>query len=263
MPKKKVKMNNSIKQDDQIEEYDHDPSKWKAYLEKYPRNHREHHRELALTQDMKDRESSGRILYHLSLTYKPYQDNVYDERQVNNFFNTFYLKHFLPHVFESTKYFRPNKRPFQPVCYAFIDEHAHKPKINWKRHAYGELEPRGQFAERLHHHAILAVHPDTNARVVPLIGENTLATGMYSPIVMTSYLRICEPMCLLYASKKLHKYPDFLMFSGEPRIQSSDEPYEQKRRALAELNLNGHINYATARSAINAINKNHQGEQRC
>lgn len=256
-------MNKLNKQDKHIEEYDSDLSKWEDYLQKYPRICREPSRALALTRDMEARESSGRILYHLSLTYKPFEDNIYDERQVNNFFTSFYLKYFLPHLFESNNYDRRNRRPFQPVCYAFIDEHSHKPKIDWKLHAYGELTAHGQFAERLHHHAILAIHPDTNARVAPLIGENTLATGMFSQKIMTSYLRPCEPMCLLYASKMLHKYPDYLMFSGEPRIQSLDDPYEQKRRALAQLNQYGHINYATARAAINMINNNHKGEHRC
>jgi hypothetical protein len=212
---------------------------------------------IALVDHLYKKQLEGNSLYHLVLTYKQFSDRDYSESDCNKFFKTFYLQKLLPYLLGTRNFTNDNKRHLQPDCYAFIDEHAHKPKIIWKRKAYGELEPRGRFAERLHHHAILAIHPDTKAAMDQMVGENTFANGGFSHKVMTSHLRECEPMCLLYASKCMDKYPDFMTFTGNNPVanKAQDNYYEQKRRAAAELSANGLINYRNATSVIDAISK--------
>lgn len=212
---------------------------------------------IALVDHLYKKELEGRTLYHLVLTYKPYGDRDYSESDCNKFFKTFYLQKFLPYLLGSRNFNRDNKRHLQPECYAFIDEHAHKPKIIWKPKPYGELEPRGEFADRLHHHGILAIHPDTKESMDKMLGENTFSNNGFSQKIMTSYLRKCDPMCLLYASKCMDKYPDYMSFSGIKSVKNKarDDYYEQKRRAAAELSAIGLINHRNATAAIHAISK--------
>ena len=124
---------------------------------------------------------SNRHLFHLTLTYKPFEDYSYSPKNTNDFFIHFYTKHFLPFLL-NTK--------------------------NFQRSKYREM----RFSARLHHHAILAIHADTLDRMQSLIGENTLASNKFSYKVMSSDVRECDAMCLLYASKMYAKYPDFLCF---------------------------------------------------
>ena len=45
-----------------------------------------------------------RTLFHLVLTYKPFQDRTYSEQSVNKFFTKFYLRYFLPYLFGHKNY---------------------------------------------------------------------------------------------------------------------------------------------------------------
>ena len=142
-----------------------------------------------------------RTLFHLVLTYKPFQDRTYTEQSVNRFFTKFYLRYFLPYLLGTKNYHRNSSRSLQPICLAFVDEHESLPIISSSH----------EYAARLHHHAILAVHHENVDRVRTLVGTNTLSNN-FSHKIMTSYLRECSADTLLYASKMLHRYPDFLSF---------------------------------------------------
>ena len=100
---------------------------------------------------------------------------------------------------------RRKYRELQPICLAFLDEHE-------SRVSSQTYLQTSRFSERLHHHAILAIHADTYDKMQSLIGENTLASNKFSTKVMSSHVRECDAMCLLYASKMYAKYPDFLSF---------------------------------------------------
>lgn len=143
-----------------------------------------------------------RTMFHLVLTYKPYQDIVYGELDVNKFFTKFYLRYFLPSLMKTRNYHHQSKRAIQPICLAFVDEHEHERVYDFNM--------RSEYSARLHHHAILAVHHEHLDRINDLVGTNTLVN--YSHKVMTSYLRECESNTLFYASKMLKQYPDFLSF---------------------------------------------------
>ena len=151
-----------------------------------------------------DLEESGRTLYFLTLTYKPYSDRVYTPLVVNQFFTTFYVQHFLPFIFQTKNFDRPNRKRIQPITYAFLDDHAPK----------GFRDPLNPslttLVTGLHHHAILAVHPDTFSAVDSLKGENTLVG--FSPKIMTSDLKPCDAKTVSYASKMMWKYSLELMF---------------------------------------------------
>ena len=148
---------------------------------------------------------SNRHLFHLTLTYKPFADYSYSPKYTNDYFIHFYTKHFLPFLLNTKNVQRSKYRELQPICLAFLDEHE-------SRVSSQTYLQTSRFSERLHHHAILAIHADTYDKMQSLIGENTLASNKFSNKVMSSHVRECDAMCLLYASKMYAKYPDFLSF---------------------------------------------------
>jgi len=148
---------------------------------------------------------SNRHLFHLTLTYKPFADYSYSPKNTNDYFIHFYTKHFLPFLLNTKNIQRSKYRELQPICLAFLDEHE-------SRVSSQTYLQTSRFSERLHHHAILAIHADTLDKMQSLIGENTLASNKFSTKVMSSHVRECDAMCLLYASKMYAKYPDFLSF---------------------------------------------------
>ena len=137
---------------------------------------------------------SNRHLFHLTLTYKPYADYSYSPKNTNDFFIHFYTKHFLPFLLNTKNFQRSKYREMQPICLAFLDEH--ESQVSTQKYLN-----TSRFSARLHHHAILAIHADTYDKMQTLIGENTLASNKFSTKVMSSHVRECDAMCLLYASK--------------------------------------------------------------
>mgnify|MGYP001454072066 CR=1 FL=1 len=189
---------------------------WQNYIAKDvdPVNYTKHQKNIyALAMKMYEMEQGGRSLFHLTVTYKPYGDRVYSERDVNTFFINFYTKKLLPYVMGTKNYHTNVKKAIQPICYCFIDEHENTPtKKLVPNFATLSLEYQYNFAERLHHHAILAVSPETLPIMQSLVGINSFANTNFSPIFMTSDLKQCDAGRILYASKMLYKYPDFLSF---------------------------------------------------
>jgi hypothetical protein len=139
------------------------------------------------------------------LTYKPFADYSYSPKNTNDFFIHFYTKYFLPFLLNTKNVQRSKYRELQPICLAFLDEH--ESRVSSQTYLQSN-----RFSARLHHHAILAIHADTLDKMQSLIGENTLASNKFSTKVMSSHVRECDAMCLLYASKMYAKYPDFLSF---------------------------------------------------
>ena len=189
---------------------------WQNYIAKDvdPVNYTKHQKNIyALAMKMYEMEQGGRSLFHLTVTYKPYGDRVYSERDVNTFFINFYTKKLLPYVMGTKNYHTNVKKAIQPICYCFIDEHENTPtKKLVPNYATLTLEYEYNFAERLHHHAILAVSPETLQTVQKLVGVNTFVNDNFSKKIMSSDLKQCDAGRILYASKMLYKYPDFLSF---------------------------------------------------
>ena len=164
---------------------------------------------ISFAQYMHEQHLSGRQLFHMTLTYKPFNSIKYDSNVVNKFFINFYVKSFLPFLLQTRNIHTIHKKSIQPICFSFLDEHEMKPS----RTVTGTVYPL-----RLHHHAIVAVHPDTMQRFTPLVGTNTLQNMARTNIsrfnykLMTTDIRVCEAQRLLYASKKYNEYPDFLQF---------------------------------------------------
>jgi len=161
---------------------------------------------------MLEEQYQDRSLFHLVLTYKPYQDVTYDEKLVNKYFTTFYLRHFLPYLMNSRNYHRASYRSIQPICLAFVDDHEHSPITNdYFEHDHMTLGVRGEYSESLHHHAIVAIRHEHLDRMNGLIGTNTLV-GTFSYKVMTSFIRPCDANTLKYASKRMMRFQDYLVF---------------------------------------------------
>jgi hypothetical protein len=179
---------------------------WKRYLGIIPEHSpsQDQSLRLALVKLFHQYALEGRRLFHLTVTYKEYRDTPYDQRICNQFFINFYLKSFLPSLLSTRDFHLPSKRALQPICYAFIDEHESKPKIR---------KSKVEFPIRLHHHALLAVPAQTCERLTTMIGTNVIPLRpKFASKVMTTHMRKCEPMTMLYASKRLRQYPDFLAF---------------------------------------------------
>ena len=186
---------------------------WSDYLHSRYHNTSTFASRIALAEYFYSQEQSGRILYHMTTTYKPFEDRTYNERDVNKFFVNFYVKKFLRYVLDTSYINKNSNRQIQPICFCFVDDH--EPKVVGE--SFGEIANnilstsiRYRFAERLHHHAVLAVHTSTVDRIDKLIGENTLTH--FSRKMMTSDLKRCDAGRVLYSSKMMHKYQDYLTF---------------------------------------------------
>ncbi len=149
-----------------------------------------------------------RTLFHLTVTYTPYQDRDYRPSDVNKFFTNYYVKSFLPLVVNTRNIHTNAKKKIQPVTFAFLDEGSHQSRTVTKSSGNTYQE----FADRLHHHAILAVHPETLDRINQFIGLNTFPKTKFSNKVMSTDLKECDAATVLYASKMLDKHPEPLMF---------------------------------------------------
>ena len=185
---------------------------WKEYLTQTDTLSTTDQYRLSLTEMMYQYQLQDRTLYHLTVTYKPYVDRDYVESDVANFFKWFYLRDLLPILMSTSNFHRPKYRHIQPITLVFTDEHESKSVDVSKYDPDSNQFKIKEFAARLHHHVILAVHSDHVEQMNELIGTNTLARFKLSYQVMTTHIRSCDAMCLLYASKLLRKYPDFLSF---------------------------------------------------
>jgi len=178
---------------------------WRQYLGVKPDQIQlsKHHRQrLGLTDMFHELSLSNFILFHLTVTYKTYKNTPYTAKNTNDFFINFYLKCFLPELLSTRNIHK--RRELQPICYSFLDEHENSPTVSRFQVAY---------SDRLHHHAILAVHAITVSQINPMVGENRIPLrNKWASKVMTTHLRECEPMTTLYATKQLEKYQEFLSF---------------------------------------------------
>ena len=182
-------------------------TRWRRYLGIKP-NQKElssnHKSRLEFTRFFQSHLMNGLKLFHLSVTYKTYEDKTIFPALTDTFFINFYLKAFLPCLMRTHKYHLSKNRLNQPICYAFLDEHESKPDLD---------HPEIKFSERLHHHAIVAVNTIYLEHMRGLCGENTIpCESRFTKKVMTTHIRECEAMTTLYASKCFAKYPDFLSF---------------------------------------------------
>jgi AAA15 family ATPase/GTPase len=169
--------------------------------------------QIALAEYMFEQEQNNRTLFHMTITYKPFADRYYNEKDVNVFFKNFYIKRFLPYLMNTRNYATIAMKRIQPITFSFVDEHEQKPiEIDYFDSNLNNIRAVPVAPLRLHHHAILAVHPATVKRMNSLIGLNTFANSDFSPKIMTSDLKQCEPLRLMYASKLLQTYPEFMSF---------------------------------------------------
>ena len=138
----------------------------------------------------------NRSIFHLTTTYKPYQDRIYTQKDIDLFFTNFYVKYLLPKVLNTKNIHTVTKKSIQPITFTFTDEHL-----------------QSFNSDRLHHHSILCVHPSTLDFFQSLTEENPFPTNLeHTKKICTSHIRQCEPMRLLYSSKMLNRYPEFLSF---------------------------------------------------
>jgi len=138
----------------------------------------------------------NRSIFHLTSTYKPYQDRIYSKSDIDRFFINFYVKYLLPKVLGTKNIHTVIKKSIQPITFTFTDEHL-----------------QSFHGDRLHHHSILCVHPSTLDFFNSLPEENPIPSNSPNTHkICTSQIRQCEPMTLLYSSKMLKQYPDFLSF---------------------------------------------------
>lgn len=142
----------------------------------------------------------SRTLYHLTVTYCPYKDRDYRESDVNKFFINFYTRYYLTKILKINNFHRTSKKLIQPITFAFIDEHN-----------------QDVYSDRLHHHAIIALHQDhtdliDNLDEIFINKASSDKNQNYIQKIQSAAIRKCESTCVLYASKKYSKYPDFLSF---------------------------------------------------
>jgi hypothetical protein len=174
---------------------DSERQRWYSYLD-HSSTHSDRIR-MSLTEYVHNLvHDQNRSIFHLTITYKPYLERIYNQKDIDQFFTNFYLKYLLPSLFVTKNFHRPSKRSIQPIALVFADKHL-----------------QSFHADQLHHHAILCVHPDTVDFFKKLSNENPIPNNlMHTKKICTSHIRECEPMTLLYASKMLNRFPDYLSF---------------------------------------------------
>jgi len=163
-------------------------------------------------------------LYSLTVTYKPYSSREYKEKDVNEFYKNFYLKSLLPYLMKTRNCTRPNKRHLQPISFVFLDEHEMEPKKRTIRDLSSDGQDcfEYQFPIRLHHHVVIAVPQQIIERMNSLIGENTIVKKNFSKKIMTSCIDTADLDWIPYASKRIDKYPDYMIFGK--RHESINQP---------------------------------------
>ena len=173
---------------------DSEQLKWRSYL--FSPTHSDRIR-LSLTEYTHNLvQDQNRSIFHLTTTYKPYQDRIYSQRDIDQFFTNFYVKYLLPKVLGTNNIHTVIKKSIQPITFTFTDEHL-----------------QSFHGDRLHHHSILCVHPLTLDFFQSLPEENPFPSNLeHTKKICTSHIRPCEPMTLLYSSKMLDRYPDYLTF---------------------------------------------------
>lgn len=166
---------------------------------------------LSLVNKMIELEQDNRTLFHLTVTYKQYQNRTYTESDINTFFDNFYCRTFLTALFETRNIHK--KKSIQPISYCFLDEHEHnaKPKAVMNT-LTNRLETIYSFPVRLHHHVIIAAHTDTLSKMNSLCGISTIPRNKWSNKVMTTCINKCDSNRILYSSKMYSKFPDFLIY---------------------------------------------------
>ena len=148
------------------------------------------------------------ILFHLSVTYKPFEDRIYTAKDVNVFFQNMWFKKVLRNYLFKTEYSFQQSKALQPYCYAFVDEHDHD--VIMSRPAQKNTPAVFVHPVRLHHHAIIASHPSTLPAIQALCEPNSMRR--FSQKCMTSDLKVCDAQRVFYANKMFTKYPEFLSF---------------------------------------------------
>jgi len=169
--------------------------RWNSYLD-FSKSHSDLIR-LSLTEYIHNLVlDQNRSIFHLTTTYKPYQDRIYSQKDIDLFFTNFYVKYLLPKVLGTKNIHTVTKKSIQPITLTFTDEHL-----------------QSFHGDRLHHHSILCVHPSTLDFFQSLPEENPFQTNLeHTQKICTSHIRQSESMTLLYSSKMLNRYPDFLSF---------------------------------------------------
>lgn len=194
-----------------IEDTDLEVENWHQYLIAYPSCPRTYLHRLELTNLFRELQLQGRYLFHMTITYKPFKVRNYSEKSVNTFFINFYVKRLLRYLLGTRNIHTNIKREVQPICFAFLHESEGRPRTAAIRTS-SKQSPISvkEFPITLHHHAILAVHPDNVNLLRLLVGTNTL--NRFGNIIMSTDLKECDAGRLLYASNTYWKYPDFLSF---------------------------------------------------
>jgi len=193
----------------------------KQYQRSTTLNHSERVR-LSLSDYFYDLQTQqNRILFHLTVTYKPITDQPLNPRHVDKFFKEFYLYYFLPQVMGTRNYHKVHKKSIQPITMCFLDEHTND-------------KFRHQDTPKLHHHVMIGIHPDTLSNFTRFVGLNLVDTNLrFTTPILTTNLVLCEPMTVLYTSKLLHKYPDFMSFPDKyHRVRNQQPKYPCKSKRI-------------------------------
>ena len=235
------------------------------------------------TNYMRQRELEGRTLYFMTFTYKPQRDQNPSKHAINKHFINIYTQLILPLILKTKNIHTVAQKRIQPICLSFLDEH--QQTAVYRKSATNGTTPRGPsivFPLRLHHHAILAVHPDHVPVLDALVGENTIpkafaaqlsqleskyqkidpeklpARFKFAKLLMTTDLRRCDAATVIYASKKYSQYRDYLMFpdkfhSSRSACFRQPLPSTDQKRSRALKRLVKTNTYCAATKSFQAI----------
>jgi len=149
--------------------------------------------------------------FHLTVIYKRIDGkNAYLEA-CNQYFTSFYLKSFVPAILGTTHFNKDQYRPYQPITVAFTEKHQEKARKLRKQYGHKEYDLPNFY----HHHAFVAIHPDTYNKAIEIAGLNRVPIKPSIFFVSSVFFEERPISNFQYITKKANlKEDDYLVFSG-------------------------------------------------
>ena len=176
---------------------------------------------------------AGYIAYALTVTYLPNMKSAkgHTTSAIQTRFKKLYFHNFIRHyIFDGCSKWAKHFNAYQP--YIDIFEEAHEHGAIHRPHLDEQVWKEYQFSNRLHHHAIMYVHPMHVEKMDKLIGENTLKQFNEDAVMTSCIKRVRDIGWTGYSLKCQHRYTASSMHFGPqgldfPACRISTEPHIQ------------------------------------
>jgi ribosomal protein L33 len=164
-------------------------------------------------------EEAGYVGYALTVTYlpNPKSPKGHNTKTLERHFKKLYFHNLVRYqLFDGHSRWTSRFHEYQPYIDVFQEAHEHA--AIYRPHLDERVWKEFEFSERLHHHAVMYVHPMHAEKMNALIGDNTL--NKFNPrAVMTSHVALAKNIGWTgYSLKCHHKFHDSSMHFGPENL---------------------------------------------